>query len=107
MVTRLMRQLMLKTRHRKLPLINHQTKYVTSEWSPLDSAPKDRTWIKVRGWDFGIEGSRRHYAIARFDDDKWIAISGEELSHLTDWQALPRAVGTGPFLENRCVGRRP
>jgi hypothetical protein len=58
------------------------------EWNPIDSAPKNRTWIRVRGWDFGIEGSRRHYAIARFENDNWTDADGNQLRYLTDWQEL-------------------
>ncbi len=58
------------------------------EWKPIDSAPRDRTWITVRGWDFGVEGSRRHYAVARFENGKWIEGDGNQLRYLTDWQEL-------------------
>jgi hypothetical protein len=58
------------------------------EWNSIDSAPTDGTWINVRGWDFGMEGSRRHYAIAHFKDGKWIEADGNQLRYLTDWQAL-------------------
>jgi hypothetical protein len=58
------------------------------EWNPIDSAPTDGTRIKVRGWDFGIKGSRRHYAIAHFENGKWIEADGKQLRYLTDWQEL-------------------
>jgi hypothetical protein len=58
------------------------------EWYPIESAPTNRTWIKARGWDFGIEGSRRHYVIARFENGKWIEADGNLLRYLTDWQEL-------------------
>jgi hypothetical protein len=58
------------------------------EWNSIDSAPTDGTRIKVRGWDFGIKGSRRHYAIARFENGKWIEADGNQLRYLTDWQPL-------------------
>jgi hypothetical protein len=54
------------------------------EWSPINGAPTDGTWS--RGWDFGIEGSRRHYAIARFETGKWIKADGNQLRYLTEWQ---------------------
>jgi hypothetical protein len=61
------------------------------EWKTMDSAPTDGTRIKVRGWDFGIQGSRRHYAIARFETGRWIEVdsNGNELRYLTDWQDAP------------------
>jgi hypothetical protein len=58
------------------------------EWKLINSAPTDGRWIKVRGWDFGLEGSRRHYAIARFENGKWIEADGKQLRYLTDWQEL-------------------
>jgi hypothetical protein len=73
-----------------------------TEWKPIESAPTDGTTIKVRGWDFGIEGSQRHYAIATFKDGKWIDFdnNGNQLRYLTDWQDAPSPpLGIiGPFL---------
>jgi hypothetical protein len=62
-----------------------------SDWKPIDTAPTDGTWIKVRGWDFGIEGSRRHYGTAFYEDGKWIEVgsNGNQLRYLTEWQELP------------------
>jgi hypothetical protein len=56
------------------------------EWDPMGSAPTDGAWIRVRGWDFGIVGSRRHFAIAHFENGKWIEADGNQLRYLTDWQ---------------------
>jgi hypothetical protein len=58
------------------------------EWSPLGSAPTDGSWIKVRGWDFGLEGSERHYAVAHFENANWFEANGTQLRYLTDWQEL-------------------
>jgi hypothetical protein len=56
------------------------------EWKPIDTAPTDGSWIEVRGWDFGIVGSHRHYAIARSDNGKWTDADGNQFRHLTEWQ---------------------
>jgi hypothetical protein len=60
------------------------------EWKAIETAPMDGTWIKVRGWDFGIEGSRRHYATAFYKGSGWLEVgrSGNRLRYLTDWQEL-------------------
>src|SRR4051794_33609418 len=60
------------------------------EWKAMDTAPTDGTWIKVRGWDFGIEGSRRHYATAFYENGNWFEVgsNGSQLRYLTEWQEL-------------------
>jgi hypothetical protein len=58
------------------------------EWKAIDTAPTDGTWIKVRGWDFGIKGSRRHYATALYQNGNWFGSNGSRLRYLTDWQEL-------------------
>jgi hypothetical protein len=60
------------------------------EWKAIDTAPTDGTWIKVQGWDFGIEGWRRHYATAFYENGNWIHVgsNGSRLGYLTDWQEL-------------------
>ena len=55
------------------------------EWNQIHNAPTDGTWIEVRGWDFGSEESRRHYATARFENGKWVEAGGNQLRYLTDW----------------------
>ena len=60
------------------------------DWKPIESAPTDGTWIKVRGWDFGVKGSRRHYNTAFYENGSWreVGSNGGQLRHLTDWQEL-------------------
>ena len=60
------------------------------EWKAIDTAPRDGTWVKVQGWDFGIIGSRRHYATAFYKNGNWFEIggNGSQLRYLTDWQEL-------------------
>ena len=60
------------------------------EWKTIDTAPTDGTWIKVRGWDFGVKGSRRHYATACYENGNWFEVGSDgcQLRYLTDWQEL-------------------
>jgi hypothetical protein len=60
------------------------------EWKAIDTAPRDGTWVKVQGWDFGIIGSRRHYATAFYENGCWFEVgsNGSQLRYLTDWQEL-------------------
>ena len=76
------------------------------EWKPIDSAPTDGTWIKVRGWDFGIEGSRRHYAIAFYRGSAWLEVggNGNRLRYLTDWQELTQHHNKPPATTSRSYG---
>jgi hypothetical protein len=66
-----------------------------ADWQPMSSAPKDGTWIKVRGRDYGIPGNRRHYAIAFYDDGAWqeIGSNAGQLQYLTDWKPMNDPVG--------------
>lgn len=61
-----------------------------SKWESLETAPKDGTWIKVRGRDFGHANGRRHYAIAFYEDDNWneVGSAGGLLYYLDSWQPL-------------------
>ncbi len=61
-----------------------------SAWQPIETAPKDGTWLKVRGWDFNNPGGRRHYAIAYYDYGVWNEVGsvGGQLQYLTDWRPL-------------------
>lgn len=60
------------------------------KWQPIDTAPTDGTWIRVRGVDFGVPGNKHHYAIAFFEDCGWheVGSDGAELFYLTDWHPL-------------------
>ena len=60
------------------------------KWQSIDTAPKDGTWVKVRGWNFGVPGSDRHYAIAFFEEANWheVGSEGATLFYLTDWHPL-------------------
>jgi hypothetical protein len=76
------------------------------EWKPIDSAPTDGTWIKVRGWDFGIEGSRRHFATAFYGGSVWREAGGKgnRLRYLTDWQELTQHRNQPPAAPSRFDG---
>jgi hypothetical protein len=76
------------------------------EWKPIDSAPTDGTWVKVRGWDFGIEGSRRHYAVAFYEGGVWLEVggNGNQLRYLTDWQELTQQHNKPPATPSRSYG---
>jgi hypothetical protein len=59
-----------------------------SEWQPIDSAPKDGTWLKVRGHDYGDRTRKRHYAIAFYDNGIWNEVGSEGglLYYLDGWK---------------------
>ena len=75
------------------------------EWKTIDTAPTDGTWIKVRGWDFGIIGSRRHYATACYENGNWFEVgsNGCQLRYLTDWQELS---GTSSDADDEALSMR-
>jgi hypothetical protein len=56
----------------------------------MESAPKDGTWVKVRGHDWGDRTRKRHYAIAFFNEGDWNEVGSEGglLHYLDGWQAI-------------------
>jgi hypothetical protein len=68
------------------------------DWKSIDTAPKDGTWVKVRGWDFGVPGNKRHYAIAFFENADWneVGSDGCLLYYLTDWHPLSPQASEAP-----------
>lgn len=58
-----------------------------SEWQDMARAPRDGTWLKVRGRDFGNSQLRRHYAIAFFENENWneVGSQGGVLYYLDGW----------------------
>jgi hypothetical protein len=78
------------------------------EWKAIDTAPTDGTWIKVRGWDFGIKESRRHYATAFYENGNWFEVgsNGSQLRYLTDWQELSGTSHSGDDEVRSMRGRR-
>ncbi len=61
-----------------------------SDWQNIETAPKDGTWIRVRGHDFGDRTRKRHYAIAFFDNGHWneVGSEGSVLYYLDGWRPL-------------------
>lgn len=62
------------------------------EWvDSMESAPKDGTWVKVRGRDFGDRTRKRHYAIAFYENGVWCEVgsAGSVLYYLDGWHPLP------------------
>lgn len=59
-----------------------------SEWQPIESAPKDGTWIRARGHDFGVKGQRKHSAIAYYEAGNWneVGSGGGVLTYLVEWR---------------------
>lgn len=70
---------------------------VMNAWKPIDTAPKDGTWLKVRGWNYGVTGGKRHYGIAFYHDEVWneIGSAGGIFYYLTDWQPMSPAYRAG------------
>ena len=61
-----------------------------TDWKPIETAPRDGTWIKVRGRDFGDSTRKRHYAIAFYEDRNWNEVGSEGglLYYLDGWKPL-------------------
>lgn len=59
-------------------------------WQDIGTAPRDGTWIQVRGHDFGDRTRNRHYAIAFFDNGNWNEVGSASgvLYYLDGWRPL-------------------
>ena len=63
------------------------------QWQSIKDAPRDGTWIKVRGRDFGSPTGRWHYAVAFYEGANWheVGSNSGQLAYLTDWCPLTDA----------------
>lgn len=61
-----------------------------TDWQPIETAPKDGTWVKVRGHDYGDRARKRHHAIAFYENDVWheVGSEGSILYYLDGWKPL-------------------
>lgn len=69
---------------------------MTTEWQPIETAPKDGTWILIASlanmdighWDdHWIDGAWLRFQTAEYDND------GAEIRGPTHWQPLPAPPG--------------
>lgn len=60
------------------------------KWNPISTAPKDGTWIKARGHDWGDTTLRKHQAIAYYENGNWweVGSAGGRLDYLAEWAQL-------------------
>lgn len=60
-------------------------------WQPIETAPKDGTWVLVGHWYSG----RWVYRLAAFNAaphmQSWHDMPGRQVSYATHWQPLPAA----------------
>lgn len=58
------------------------------EWQPIETAPKDGSWIRVRGFNWGDRTRGRHRMTAYWDGNVWRDAADEDsaLHYLTDWK---------------------
>lgn len=65
-------------------------------WQDIESAPRDGTAVRVRGFNFGLPLNGRHHCLARFDGLGWVEAEddGAYLPYLTDWRP-PAPSGEG------------
>lgn len=56
-------------------------------WESIETAPQDGSPVWARGWDWGREGTQRHYCWAYWEGDEWKASGpdGMLLTHLEEW----------------------
>lgn len=61
-----------------------------SEWQDIKTAPRDGTWIQVRGHDYGDRTRKRHHAVAFFENGNWLEVGsvGGVLYYLDGWRSL-------------------
>ena len=58
------------------------------EWKPIETAPKDGTWITARGHNWGDRTRGRHMRTAYWDGSVWRDAADEDttLSYLIEWK---------------------
>lgn len=62
------------------------------KWQPIETAPKDGTWILVTGWDGGYPNQKRYYCTCRYDKDYDSFCESSDyhwLKDFTHWMPLP------------------
>lgn len=62
------------------------------KWQPIETAPKDGTWILVTGWDGGLPNPKRYYCTCRFDKDWGSFLESSDYvacDDFTHWMPLP------------------
>lgn len=60
------------------------------KWRPISTAPRDGTWIRARGWNFGVPGTKFHSVIAVYQDRDWFdatdSFASEKFLYLHEWK---------------------
>lgn len=62
------------------------------KWQPIETAPKDGTWILVTGWDSGAPNQNRYYCTCRYDKDYGSFCESSDyrwFKDFTHWMPLP------------------
>ncbi len=57
-----------------------------TNWQPIETAPKDRSWILV--WETGVSDKYHPAEVARFVNNRWES-SAMKYVEATHWMPLP------------------
>lgn len=76
----------------KILIAEFNGKNKSFDWQPIETAPKDGTWILVTGWDGGLPNPKRYYCTCRFDKDWGSFLESSDYvacDDFTHWRPLP------------------